>query len=97
MKKRVLVIGAAGMAGHVIVSYLMRQSSYHIITIARENPLVVPDYKMDVTRFDDLSNVIQSTQPDYIINCIGILNRFSVDSYQYRLCFFREEGWLFGG
>ena len=75
MKKRVLVIGAAGMAGHMIVSYLIRQSSYHIITIARENPLVVPDYKMDVTRFDDLSNVIQSTQPDYIINCIGILNR----------------------
>lgn len=75
MKQKVLILGAAGMAGHIITAYLKNTSSYDVITIARENQLFIPDFQLDVTNFDELSKVIQQTQPDFIINCIGILNR----------------------
>jgi dTDP-4-dehydrorhamnose reductase len=80
MKQKVLILGAAGMAGHIITAYLKNTSSYDVITIARENQLFIPDFQLDVTNFDELSKVIQQTQPDFIINCIGILNRDAEDN-----------------
>lgn len=80
MKQKVLILGAAGMAGHIITAYLKNTSSYDVITIARENQLFIPDFQLDVTNFDELSKVIQQTLPDFIINCIGILNRDAEDN-----------------
>ena len=80
MKQKVLILGAAGMAGHIITAYLKNTSSYDVITIARENQLFIPDFQLDVTNFDELCKVIQQTQPDFIINCIGILNRDAEDN-----------------
>ena len=80
MKQKVLILGAAGMAGHIITAYLKNTSSYDVITIARENQLFIPDFQLDVANFDELSKVIQQTQPDFIINCIGILNRDAEDN-----------------
>ncbi len=80
MKQKVLILGAAGMAGHIITAYLKNTSAYDVITIARENQLFIPDFQLDVTNFDELSKVIQQTQPDFIINCIGILNRDAEDN-----------------
>jgi len=80
MKQKVLILGAAGMAGHIITAYLKNTSSYDVITIARENQLFIPDFQLDVTNFDELSKVIQQTQPDFIINCIGMLNRDAEDN-----------------
>ena len=75
MKKRVLILGAAGMAGHMIVSYLKtKQAAYHLFTVARNNKEITPDAQFDVTDFSKLENVISQFQPDFIINCIGILN-----------------------
>ena len=80
MKQKVLILGAAGMAGHIITAYLKNTSAYDVITIARENQLFIPDFQLDVTNFDELSKIIQQTQPDFIINCIGILNRDAEDN-----------------
>jgi len=75
MKKKILILGAAGMAGHMIAAYLKKQGSYDVITIARESEVFTPDIQLDVTHFSELDIVIHQTQPDCIINCIGILNR----------------------
>ena len=80
MKQKVLILGAAGMAGHIITAYLKNTSSYDVITIARENQLFIPDFQLDVTNFDELSKVIKQTHPAFIINCIGILNRDAEDN-----------------
>lgn len=75
MKKRVLILGAAGMAGHMIVSYLKtKQAAYNLFAVARNNKEITPDAQLDVTDFSKLENVICQFQPDFIINCIGILN-----------------------
>ena len=80
MKQKVLILGAAGMAGHIITAYLKNTSSYDVITVARENQLFIPDFQLDVTNFDELSKVIKQTHPAFIINCIGILNRDAEDN-----------------
>jgi dTDP-4-dehydrorhamnose reductase len=75
MKKRVLILGAAGMAGHMILSYLKtKHATYDLFTIARNNNEITPDVQLDVTDFRKLENEISQFQPDFIINCIGILN-----------------------
>jgi dTDP-4-dehydrorhamnose reductase len=74
--KKVIILGAAGMAGHMIHAYLRQHKAiYDLITIARNDQLMQPDIQMDISDFSGLRNIIDSHQPDYIINCIGVLNQ----------------------
>jgi dTDP-4-dehydrorhamnose reductase len=74
--KKVFILGAAGMAGHMIHAYLRQHKAiYDLITIARNDQLMQPDIQMDISDFSGLRNIIDSHQPDYIINCIGVLNQ----------------------
>ena len=58
MKNKVLILGANGMAGHVITSGLREDPLFlDIISVARNNSLIKPDYLLDVT---DLSSTINS-------------------------------------
>ncbi len=78
MKKiKVLILGSAGMAGHIIKRYLSAfNKTYDVYDIARsESDNRRPTFILDVTDFKSLSNVIENLQPDCIINCIGILNK----------------------
>lgn len=75
MSKIIIVLGANGMAGHVITSGLMADSAYKVISIARTKSLVGPDIIMDVTDFPSISRLIRNIDVDIIINCIGLLNK----------------------
>jgi dTDP-4-dehydrorhamnose reductase len=72
---KVLVLGSNGMAGHIITQYLTK-CGHEVITVARtnasydldiENPLLVKSF------FNYLPEV------DYVINCIGLLVKDSID------------------
>jgi dTDP-4-dehydrorhamnose reductase len=73
---KITVLGSNGMAGHVITSGLREDALlFDIISVARNDSLIKPDYLLDVTNFIELENLIKKIKPNVIINCIGLLNR----------------------
>lgn len=75
MRNKVLILGANGMAGHVITTGLKADDAYEVISVARNKSVVNPTILMDVSNFDSLEILIKNTKADVIINCIGLLNK----------------------
>lgn len=75
MKKKIIVLGANGMAGHIIKLGLQAVDNFDVISVARSSSLVFPTKVFNVTEFEKLSDLIKLEMPDIIINCIGILNK----------------------
>lgn len=80
MNKKILLLGSAGMAGHVILSVLKEElSDYEIYDVAKNDEFVNPSKCLDVRDFNSLQTYIDLIQPRYIINCIGLLNKTAED------------------
>ena len=76
--KKILILGTAGMAGHVIAEYLSQKPEYKIIRCARS--ALAPDtIVLDVTEFSKLEHVLRDRKPDIVVNCVGILIQTSQD------------------
>lgn len=73
--KRILILGSAGMAGHVVKKRLMDSGKYIVGELARTATSGGFSYNVDVTDLDALDHAITAFNPDVIINCIGVLNR----------------------
>ena len=74
-KLKVLILGSAGMAGHIIKNHLSSfPKKIEVYDVARSSKYVQPSFLFDVTDFSSLNNLIVDLKPDCIINCIGILN-----------------------
>ncbi len=71
---RFLVLGAAGMAGHLISLYLQERG--HDVTgfARRDLPFLNSQIKGDATNSSLLGSVVRDDY-DIVINCIGILNK----------------------
>lgn len=72
-KKKVLLFGATGMAGHVAYYYLKNTGKYELTNVVYRTKLTADSIIVDVTNKDAVSEVVRKTNPDLIINCIGIL------------------------
>ena len=75
-----LVLGCNGMAGHLISIYLS-ENGHHVTGFAREKSPFVKTIVGDATDFEMLKSVIQSTDYDAVINCVGILNQFAEENH----------------
>lgn len=75
---KVLVLGAGGMAGHVIATYL-REKSYTVDTLSANNKLDDNTLLIDVTDSSKLKLFLSNNSYDVVINCIGILVKQSED------------------
>jgi len=73
--KKVLILGSAGMAGHVVKKHLTDLGKYIIGEIARNTIPSTFTYNVDVRNLNELDHAINVFNPDIIINCIGVLNR----------------------
>ncbi len=71
--KRVIILGALGMAGHIMAEYLESTGKYEIFGVARSKDSEYATKVLDVRYFNLLEDYIKEIKPDYIINCIGIL------------------------
>lgn len=71
---KVLVLGAAGMAGHVISLYLLEQG-HDVTTYTRRFFPYGTNIVGDVHNVDLLFSTIQNGSFEVIINCVGVLNR----------------------
>lgn len=75
MKKKVLLIGSAGMAGQVIKAELLKiADSIELVDIARSEKISKPTILLDITNFDELHKIINNSNFDFVVNCVGLLN-----------------------
>jgi len=72
MKKKVVVLGSLGMAGHIMAEYLNATGCYEVIGVARQPGECVAEV-LDVTDFKQLRCFLESEKPDVIVNCVGAL------------------------
>lgn len=85
MKKKILVLGATGMIGHVIFNVLMNDDRYDVYGTARRidnfaGKFPPENFKrirafVDADDFDSIMRVMAAVQPDVVINCIGIIKQ----------------------
>lgn len=74
MAKKVLLLGAAGMAGHMLLGYLAKDPEFEVVNVARDKKITPDTILMDVKDNDSgIEALITATKPDLIINCMGVL------------------------
>ena len=83
---RIVVTGGAGMLGHKLFQRLSEKFPEVYCTI-REDPNAEPVCRVpllrgakviqgvDVTDFEALERTLRALQPDYIVNCVGIIKQ----------------------
>ncbi|MBC8080104.1 MAG: SDR family oxidoreductase [Gorillibacterium sp.] len=70
---KLLVLGANGMAGHVMVKHFLQNPSYSVHYTTRNRKDVQGLY-LDACNEQQLESLMEIVSPDITINCIGILN-----------------------
>ena len=71
--KKILILGASGMAGHIIYTYLKELNKYAVFGTTHSNDFGSVVLKMNAFKVDEVENIIHTIKPDIIINCIGML------------------------
>lgn len=74
-KRKVCIFGNTGMLGHLVFDYLS-ENGFDVYGVSNEyyNDLI-NTVVLDVRDFDSVRNYLYELRPDYIVNCIGILNK----------------------
>lgn len=65
------------MLGHMILNYLPIISDYQVFSVSRYSSEKKNHIVCDVKNRDDLKKIIKYTNPNYVVNCIGILKNKS--------------------
>ena len=76
---KILVLGATGMAGHIISIYL-KEAGHEVTAFSRREFKYCNSINGDITDFDFLNSVIEEGKYDAVINAIGILNQDAEDN-----------------
>lgn len=72
-RKKILVLGASGMAGHVIALSLLECGRFDVLTLAGTQKVFKDTTLIDVSNKVVLDSYLEQNYFDVIINCIGIL------------------------
>ena len=72
---KILILGSNGMLGTMVAEYFLNLKEYEIFLtnrVAESKDINNKTYKFDVL-VDDLEGLIQDINPNYLINCIGVI------------------------
>lgn len=72
-KKKVLLIGATGMLGHMVYKYFEGLGTYELFNAVYRTPLNEKSIVCNVKDQLALVSLFEKTQPDVVINCVGAL------------------------
>ena len=75
MKKKILVLGSTGMLGHRVCHYFLATNQYEVTDIAFRRKLRPDTIVLNVCNQEILERAIVNINPDYIINCIGVISK----------------------
>ena len=74
---KILVLGSTGMLGHVVSQYFSEKGCGVIKTTRKNDDPLYFDVEKNINQVE---KIIESTKPDVVINCIGILNQKAEDN-----------------
>ena len=66
------------MLGHVLLNKLNESKAFQVYDITRNKEERINNFDCDVTNFNSLFEIIKEIKPKYIINCIGVLIKGSI-------------------
>ena len=70
---RVLILGASGMAGHVVCRWL-KEKGHQVVSHVYRTPLDDDSVILDLFKNSNrLDRLIEARNPDVIVNCVGLL------------------------
>jgi len=72
---KLLILGSSGMLGNMVSKYFINTNEFDIFLTYRNNKQNYPhenSYKFDALT-DDLEKLIKDINPDFLINCIGLI------------------------
>ena len=76
---KILILGASGMAGHIITLYF-KERGYDVTGFTRRPISYCKNILGDALSVDDVRNAILCDDYDVVINCIGILNQYAEEN-----------------
>ena len=76
---KILILGASGMAGHIITLYFKEQG-YDVTGFTRRPVSYCRNILGDAMNVADIKAALNSDNYDIVINCIGILNQFAEEN-----------------
>ena len=76
---KILVLGASGMAGHIITLYF-KERGYDVTGFTRRPIDYCKNVLGDAMNVADIKAALESDDYDVVINCIGILNQFAEEN-----------------
>ena len=68
-----MILGATGMAGHVVYNYLSKMGCYDCIDVVYRKPFTHKSIFLDVTDEKNVYAVLEKEHPDVVVNCVGVL------------------------
>jgi len=78
--KKVLILGTAGMLGHVVWQSLSRMEDYKIFTASFPYKFPNNSYILDVLNKNGVEEIVNIIKPNVVINCIGLLIKGAVQN-----------------
>lgn len=79
MMKKIAIIGAGGMAGHIVSLYLSGTGKYSVLNLARNSKVPPGCLPVDVKDVEAVSKSLVDFSPEVVINCVGTLVKESAD------------------
>lgn len=76
--KKILILGASGMAGHICKNYFINTNKYTVLSttkIGGDGNLI-----LDAENESNIESLIVDNKPDIVINCIGILVQAAINN-----------------
>ncbi|GAB2767843.1 SDR family oxidoreductase [Actinomadura fibrosa] len=75
-----MILGSTGMLGHQVFYNLKSENKFDIIDISYRNKLRPETIILDLHNKQDLEALIKRENPDYIVNCVGVLIKGANDN-----------------
>lgn len=66
------------MLGHILLEKLYIKHNFEVFDVTRKKNNSLNNFECDVTNLNSLFKIIKDIKPDYIINCVGVLIKGSI-------------------
>ena len=73
MNNNILILGSSGLIGHQVYNYLKDNSDFSLSNISYRRKLNSDTILLDARNEQNFFDHIRRIQPNYIVNCIGVL------------------------
>jgi dTDP-4-dehydrorhamnose reductase len=70
---KILILGAGGMAGHMLYTILYESKRFEVLGTVYSTHFNNENIELNIYDRNKLNGIIDGFQPDFVVNCIGIL------------------------